>query len=106
MGSDTGGSIRIPSALCGIVGLKPTFGRVSKYGVNPLAWSLDHVGPMVRTVKDAALVLNSIAGYDQRDLCSVNLPVPDFTAGLSGDTLPFGRISRPFLNDFWRFKKT
>ena len=85
MGSDTGGSIRIPSALCGIVGLKPTFGRVSKYGVNPLAWSMDHVGPMVRTVKDAGLVLNAIAGYDQRDLCSVNLPVPDFTAGLVDD---------------------
>tara|TARA_Y100000590_G_scaffold415966_1_gene514329 strand:+ start:772 stop:2187 length:1416 start_codon:yes stop_codon:yes gene_type:complete len=83
MGSDTGGSIRIPSALCGIVGLKPTFGRVSKYGVSPLGWSLDHVGPMVRTVKDSALVLNAIAGYDQMDSCSVNRPVPDFTAGLS-----------------------
>ena len=85
MGSDTGGSVRIPSALCGIVGLKPTFGRVSKYGVNPLAWSMDHVGPMVRSVSDAALVLNAIAGYDQGDLCSVNLPVPDFTLSLGED---------------------
>jgi aspartyl-tRNA(Asn)/glutamyl-tRNA(Gln) amidotransferase subunit A len=67
IGTDTGGSIRTPSSLCGIVGLKPTFGRVSKYGVTPLSWSLDHVGPMVRSVKDAAIVLQAIAGYDELD---------------------------------------
>ena len=63
-GSDTGGSIRIPAALCGIVGLKPTYGLVSRYGLTPLSWSLDHPGPMVRTVEDAALAMNAIAGHD------------------------------------------
>ena len=67
LGSDTGGSIRIPAALCGIVGLKPTFGRVSLYGVTPLAWSLDHLGPMTRSVGDAALLLHVLAGPDSRD---------------------------------------
>ena len=84
-GSDTGGSIRIPAALCGIVGLKPTYGRVSRHGLTPLAWSMDHPGPMVRTVEDAALTMNIIAGYDPRDVASANLPVPDFTASLNGD---------------------
>ena len=82
MGSDTGGSIRMPSSLCGIVGLKPTFGRVSKHGVYPLSWSLDTVGPMTRTVRDAALVLNAIAGYDRRDPSSSHRPVEDFAATL------------------------
>jgi aspartyl-tRNA(Asn)/glutamyl-tRNA(Gln) amidotransferase subunit A len=67
LGSDTGGSIRIPASLCGIVGLKPTFGRVSLYGVTPLAWSLDHLGPMTRSVADAALLLEVLAGHDPRD---------------------------------------
>ncbi len=82
IGSDTGGSIRIPASLCGIVGLKPPYGRVSRYGVLPLAWSLDHVGPMTRTVEDAALVLNAIAGYDPKDPASASAPAPDFAQGL------------------------
>ena len=82
MGTDTGGSVRIPAALCGIVGLKPTYGRVSRHGVVPLAWTMDHAGPMTRTVCDAALMLNAIAGHDPRDPASADAPVPDFTAGL------------------------
>lgn len=84
-GSDTGGSIRIPAALCGIVGLKPTYGRVSRHGLTPLAWSMDHPGPMVRTVEDAAITMNVIAGHDPRDVASVDVPVPDYTAALTGD---------------------
>ena len=84
-GSDTGGSIRIPAALCGIVGLKPTYGRVSRHGLTPLAWSMDHPGPMVRTVEDAAISMNIIAGHDPRDVASANVPVPDYTAALTGD---------------------
>jgi len=79
MGSDTGGSIRIPASVCGTVGLKPTYGRVSRRGVASLSWSLDHVGPLTRTVADAALVMNAIAGYDRADPASVDVPVPDFT---------------------------
>jgi len=82
LGSDTGGSIRIPAALCGIVGMKPTYGRVSKRGVFPLSWSLDHVGPMTRTVEDNALLLNALAGHDPQDLYSVDLPPEDFTRDL------------------------
>ena len=82
LGSDTGGSIRIPAALCGTVGLKPTYGRVSRVGVASLSWSLDHVGPLTRNVTDAALVLNAIAGYDVRDPGSANVVVPDFAAGI------------------------
>jgi aspartyl-tRNA(Asn)/glutamyl-tRNA(Gln) amidotransferase subunit A len=78
LGSDTGGSIRQPAAHCGIVGLKPTYGRVSTRGVIPLAWSLDHVGPMARTVPDAAAILQAIAGYDPDDPSSVDLPIPDY----------------------------
>ena len=78
LGTDTGGSVRIPSALCGIVGLKPTYGRVSNYGVYPLSWSQDHVGPMTKTVKDAAILLGSIAGHDPRDHTSSSVPVPDY----------------------------
>ena len=84
-GSDTGGSIRIPAALCGIVGLKPTYGLVSRYGLTPLSWSLDHPGPMVRTVEDAALSMNAIAGYDPKDVASANVSVPDYTEALTGD---------------------
>ena len=84
-GSDTGGSIRIPAALCGIVGLKPTYGRVSRHGLTPLAWSMDHPGPMVRTVEDAAITMNIIAGHDPHDVASSSLPVPDYTAALTGD---------------------
>lgn len=75
LGSDTGGSVRIPAALCGIVGLKPTFGRVSRYGVFPLSYSLDTVGPMTRTVRDTALIMNAIAGYDLRDPSSAKTPL-------------------------------
>ena len=82
MGSCTGGSIRWPAQCCGIVGLKATYGRVSRMGVYPLAWSLDHTGPLARTVKDAALMLQGCAGYDPADPASANVPVPDFSAGL------------------------
>ena len=75
LGSDTGGSIRQPSALCGTVGLKPTYGRVSNRGVIPLVWSMDHVGPITRTANDAALVLQAIAGFDPLDVASANRPV-------------------------------
>ncbi len=82
LGSDTGASIRQPAACCGVVGIKPTFGRVSKQGCLPLAWSMDHAGPLNRSVRDAALTLNILAGHDPHDPCSVDRPVPDFTAGL------------------------
>lgn len=85
LGTDTGGSIRIPSALCGTVGLKPTYGRVSRYGVYPLCWSLDHIGPMTRTAVDCAISLNVIAGYDPRDPASAEVPVPDYTRSLFKD---------------------
>src|SRR6059036_1416444 len=85
LGSDTGGSIRIPASLCGITGLKPTYGRVSRAGVLPLAWSMDHVGPMTRSVADAALILRVIAGYDPADPSTSVLPMPDYLAALSGD---------------------
>jgi len=86
IGSDTGGSIRIPAAYCGIVGLKPTYGRVSTRGVIPLAWSLDHMGPMTRTAMDAALMLHVIAGYDPEDTSSTDTPVQDYAAGLEAET--------------------
>jgi aspartyl-tRNA(Asn)/glutamyl-tRNA(Gln) amidotransferase subunit A len=76
LGTDTGGSIRLPAACCGIVGLKPTYGRVSRAGVMALSWSLDHVGPMTRTVADAALMLSVMAGHDPRDATSSHRPVP------------------------------
>jgi aspartyl-tRNA(Asn)/glutamyl-tRNA(Gln) amidotransferase subunit A len=82
MGSDTGASIRQPAACCGIVGIKPTFGRVSKFGALPLSWSQDHVGPLTRTVADAALLMQALAGFDPRDPTSVDRPVPDFGADL------------------------
>src|SRR6266436_8138551 len=74
IGSDTGGSIRIPSACCGITGLKPTYGRVSTYGVIPLSWSLDHVGPMGRSAEDCAILFDAVASYDPRDPNSVSGP--------------------------------
>jgi aspartyl-tRNA(Asn)/glutamyl-tRNA(Gln) amidotransferase subunit A len=76
MGSDTGGSIRIPAAYCGIAGMKPTYGRVSKYGVMPLGYTLDHMGPLARSVRDCALVLEAIAGHDPRDPTTSRRPVP------------------------------
>ena len=83
LGSDTGGSIRFPSASCGLVGLKPTYGRVSRYGVFPLAPSLDHVGPMTRGVADAAVMLSAIAGADPHDPTALQDPVPDYLALLA-----------------------
>lgn len=82
-GSDTGGSIRVPASFCGIVGLKPTYGRVSRYGVIPLSWTMDHAGPMTRTVQDCAMMLNAMAGYDPLDPTTARVPVPDFTVGLT-----------------------
>jgi aspartyl-tRNA(Asn)/glutamyl-tRNA(Gln) amidotransferase subunit A len=82
LGTDTSGSIRIPGACCGVVGLKPTYGRVSIRGVIPFVPSRDHVGPMARTVEDAALLLQAIAGYDAADLASEDQPVPDFVAAM------------------------
>jgi aspartyl-tRNA(Asn)/glutamyl-tRNA(Gln) amidotransferase subunit A len=82
MGSDTGGSIRIPASLSGTVGLKPTFGRVSRDGIVPHSWSLDHAGPLTRTVADAALLLNALAGHDPRDPGSADRAVEDYAAGL------------------------
>ena len=85
IGTDTGGSIRIPAACCGCVGLKQTWSRVSRYGVMPLSDSLDHTGPITRTARDAALMLNIIAGYDPNDATSSREPVPDYTSRLGGD---------------------
>ena len=82
LGSDTAGSVRIPAALCGVVGMKPTFGRVSKHGVFPLSWTLDHVGPLTRTVEDNALLMNVLAGYDPKDPYSANRPAEDFARDL------------------------
>jgi aspartyl-tRNA(Asn)/glutamyl-tRNA(Gln) amidotransferase subunit A len=82
LGSDTGGSIRNPGSFCGIAALKPTYGRCSRYGVYTLSWSLDHTGPMARTVEDCALMLNGLAGYDPKDPASARVPVEDFTAAL------------------------
>jgi aspartyl-tRNA(Asn)/glutamyl-tRNA(Gln) amidotransferase subunit A len=84
LGTDTGGSIRIPSALCGTVGLKPTYGRVSLRGVIPLSWNLDHAGPMARTVRDSALLLSVMAGFDPDDPASAEVPVNNYLSGIEG----------------------
>ena len=96
MGSDTGGSIRIPAANCGVVGLKPTYGRVSLHGAVPLSWSLDHAGPLTRTVADAALILEAIAGPDPRDPRTQHAP-DRWTANLSGGVrvLKIGVLANP-----------
>ena len=94
LGTDTSGSIRGPAAFCGISGLKPTFGRVSKEGCVPLGFSLDSIGPMARTARDCALLLQTLAGPDAADPCSVDAPVPDWSAGLDG-TLAGLRVGVP-----------
>ena len=99
LGTDTGGSIRIPASFCGVVGLKPTYGRVSNGGVIPLSWTLDHVGPLCKTVEDAALVLNAIAGYDEAEPTSADTPVSDYERALKMPTakLRLGVPRTPFF---------
>jgi len=94
IGTDTGGSIRNPASYCGITGLKPTYGRVSRYGIVTLAWTLDTAGPMARTAEDVAILLNALAGYDQRDPACATVPVEDYTAQL-GNGVKGLRIAVP-----------
>ena len=94
LGSDTGGSIRGPSAFCGIVGLRPTYGRVTRHGVIPMSWSLDTVGPMTHTVEDCAIMLQAIAGHDERDSSSAREPTPDYSESF-GDWPSGARVALP-----------
>jgi aspartyl-tRNA(Asn)/glutamyl-tRNA(Gln) amidotransferase subunit A len=101
LGSDTAASIRQPAAYCGIVGLKPTLGRVSTRGVIPLSWSLDHIGPLCRSATDAALLLENIAGYDPLEPSSVDRPADRYTGALGAETatLSLGLVRRPYFED-------
>src|SRR3984885_3465187 len=89
LGTDTGGSIRTPSAMCGVVGFKPTYGRVSIRGIVPLTWSLDHCGPIARTVADTAMVLQVIAGFDRLDVQSIDEPTADYMKGIGAPVSQF-----------------
>jgi aspartyl-tRNA(Asn)/glutamyl-tRNA(Gln) amidotransferase subunit A len=99
VGTDTAGSVRIPAAYCGIVGFKPTYGRVSNHGVVPLAWTLDHVGPLCKSVEDAALMLQVMAGFDERDPTTEDRPVPDYRRelGRRATKLRVGVVRAPFF---------
>ncbi len=99
LGTDTGGSIRTPASFCGVVGFKPTYGRTSIRGIIPLVWSLDHVGPLTKTVADAAVLLQAIAGYDELDIDCVDRPVPDFTKAIGAPTQAF-RLGVPRASFF------
>lgn len=101
LGTDTGGSVRGPASLCGIVGLKPTYGRVPRTGVIPLAWTLDHVGPLGRRVEDVALLLGAIAGHDPADPASADVPVPDYCEGLDRGVagLRLGLLRAPQMDE-------
>jgi aspartyl-tRNA(Asn)/glutamyl-tRNA(Gln) amidotransferase subunit A len=85
LGEDTGGSIRNPASYCGVVGMRPTWGRVSRHGLMPIVWSMDTAGPMTRTVADAAVIMRTIAGHDPKDVFTARLPVPDYAAALDGN---------------------
>src|SRR5262252_3469112 len=97
LGSQTAGSVLRPAAYCGTVGLKPTFGRISRYGVFPLSWRLDHIGVLTRTVEDAALLLQVLAGYDPHDISSATIPVPDYLAELETCAAPRLGVMRDFF---------
>jgi aspartyl-tRNA(Asn)/glutamyl-tRNA(Gln) amidotransferase subunit A len=101
LGTDTAASVRGPASFCGVVGFKPTYGRVSNRGVVPLSWTMDHVGPLCRTVEDAALMLSVIAGYDEMDPASVDKPVPDYTRDFRMQTskLRLGIPKGPFFEN-------
>jgi aspartyl-tRNA(Asn)/glutamyl-tRNA(Gln) amidotransferase subunit A len=100
LGSDTGGSIRNPANLCGVAGIKPTYGLVSRFGVVPLSWSLDHCGPLARTVEDCAILLRAVAGHDPKDPASADVPIPDYRAALGASVkgLRIG-VPRSWLDD-------
>jgi len=101
LGTDTGGSVRIPSSYCGVVGFKPTYGRVSLRGVIPLSWTLDHVGPICKTVEDAALMFGAMAGYDQSDPASADVPVAEYARAIGAETrkLRLGIPRSPFFEN-------
>lgn len=101
VGTDTAGSVRIPASYCGIVGLMPTYGRVSIRGIIPLAWSLDHAGPMCKSVEDTAIMLKVIAGYDNEDTTTVNVPVPDYVRALRNPVskLRLGLPRKPYFDN-------